>query len=160
MTTRRLAALAFLVVLAGTTLAACGGDDDSVTAPPRDTGATTTSGAGTTTADTTPSGTVAPTAPGVDLTVTFLRGDRVGVAHRRVARLTDLFIEGGARMMLVDTEADNARAIAFFEREGFGHPVEHLYLSRNLTGLPGYRRKRGLSSPGKSPDDVEDEQDE
>lgn len=65
-----------------------------------------------------------------------------GVARRLVATLTELFIDAGVRMMVVDTDPDNARAVAFFERLGFGRPVQHVYLTRNLTDLPEYRRRR------------------
>lgn len=65
-----------------------------------------------------------------------------GVARRLLQRLTDLFIDAGARMMLVDTEADNERAIEFFRRAGFGNPVDHVYLSKNLTSSAAYRERR------------------
>lgn len=65
-----------------------------------------------------------------------------GVARRLVGRLTDLFIEEGARIMMVDTEAENDRAVDFFERLGFGNAAEHLYMSKNLTGLPAYKEHR------------------
>ncbi|MFW6050161.1 MAG: GNAT family N-acetyltransferase [Myxococcota bacterium] len=68
---------------------------------------------------------------------------RAGIGGRLIDRLTDLFIEHGARMMLVDTEVENEDAIAFFERKGFGNVVEHLYMSRNLTTHPQYIRRRG-----------------
>ncbi len=73
-----------------------------------------------------------------------------------MARLTDLFIEAGARMMLVDTDAENERAVHFFERSGFGHPVEHVFMSKNLTTLPKYQKHRekeeneGRSRPARS----------
>ncbi|MEC8436429.1 MAG: GNAT family N-acetyltransferase, partial [SAR324 cluster bacterium] len=56
-----------------------------------------------------------------------------GVGKRLLEKLTDLFIEQGARMILIDTEADNQQALRFFQKEGFGNPNEHVYLSRNLT---------------------------
>lgn len=65
-----------------------------------------------------------------------------GIARRLVSRLTELFIEAGVRMMVVDTDPDNERAVEFFTRLGFGRPVEHVYLTRNLTDLPEYRRRR------------------
>jgi ribosomal protein S18 acetylase RimI-like enzyme len=65
-----------------------------------------------------------------------------GIARRLVARLTELFIEAGVRMMVVDTDPENERAVEFFRRLGFGRPVEHVYMTRNLTDLPGYRRHR------------------
>ncbi len=65
-----------------------------------------------------------------------------GVARRLLTRLTELFIEAGVRIMMVDTEAENGRALEFFERQGFGQPVEHIYLAKNLTGMKQYRRHR------------------
>jgi len=74
-----------------------------------------------------------------------------GVGKRLLDKLTDLFIEEGARMILIDTEADNEKALRFFKKEGFGNPNEHVYLSRNLTRDPEYlKRKRRTSAPSKS----------
>ncbi len=67
---------------------------------------------------------------------------RSGVGTRLLNRLTDLFIEDGARMMLVDTAMETLGAIEFFRRQGFGHELEHLYLTRNLSTHPEYLRKR------------------
>ena len=38
----------------------------------------------------------------------------------------------GIRMLLVDTQADNERAINFFRRKGFENPTDHIYMSLNL----------------------------
>ena len=74
-----------------------------------------------------------------------------GVGKRLLDKLTDLFIEQGARMILIDTEADNEKALRFFQKEGFGNPNEHVYLSRNLTRDPEYlKRKRGHKSSSKT----------
>jgi len=70
---------------------------------------------------------------GVDASV-----GRCGVGSKLVHRLQDIFIEMGARMILVDTDADNTPAIAFFESQGFEEDSEHVYLSKNLTYDPGY----------------------
>ncbi len=67
---------------------------------------------------------------------------RLGVAKRLVDRFTEQCIDEGARMMLVDTAADNRGAIRFFEKEGYGKAEQHLYMSKNLTNLPSYRRRR------------------
>lgn len=67
---------------------------------------------------------------------------RLGVARALVEQVTDVFIDQGARMMIVDTEADNDEALAFFRREGFEKPVEHVYLTKNLTWTEAYRRSR------------------
>lgn len=65
-----------------------------------------------------------------------------GVARKLVAKLTETFIEEGARIMMVDTNADNDKALAFFKRAGFGQPEEHVYLTKNLTNLPEYKLHR------------------
>lgn len=83
-----------------------------------------------------------------------------GVGKKLVAELTDLFIGLGARMMLADTDWDNKDAIRFFERQGFGNPQRHVYLSRNLTHHPTYlaqRRARERSTaPRSSPQPAPD----
>jgi ribosomal protein S18 acetylase RimI-like enzyme len=65
-----------------------------------------------------------------------------GIGKRLVDKLTHLFIGFGARMMLVDTDGDNKKAISFFEHQGFGNPQHHVYLSRNLTSHPAYLEHR------------------
>ncbi len=67
---------------------------------------------------------------------------RAGLGTRLVNRMTELFIEAGARMLLVDTEVENQGAIRFFKKQGFGHEIAHLYLSRNLSTHPEYIKKR------------------
>lgn len=67
---------------------------------------------------------------------------RRGIAQRLVDRLTELFIEEGARILLVDTAADNQAALGFFGKLGFGDPEEHVYLSKNLTDDPEYKAHR------------------
>jgi ribosomal protein S18 acetylase RimI-like enzyme len=66
---------------------------------------------------------------------------RRGVGSRMLDRLTDLFIEHGARMLLVDTEVENEEALEFFRRKGFGNQVEHVFMSRNLSAHPDYLRR-------------------
>lgn len=75
-----------------------------------------------------------------------------GIGRRLLAHLTDLFVEDGARMMLVDTAADNANALRFFRGQGFGHELEHVYLSRNLDKHPKAvkRRREEAERPRKS----------
>ena len=67
---------------------------------------------------------------------------RQGLGSRLIEALAVRFIEAGARMMLVDTEADNHAAVGLFRRTGFGHERPHVYLSRNLTAHPEYLRRR------------------
>ncbi len=69
-----------------------------------------------------------------------------GIGTRLLNRLTDLFIEKGVRMMMVDTEVNNQAAIKFFRREGFGQEVQHIYLTRNLSSHPDYVRKKASES--------------
>lgn len=61
---------------------------------------------------------------------------RTGIAGRLLSQLTTLFIEREARIMLVDTDEDNADALAFFRRKGFGQEIRHVYLSQNLDDHP------------------------
>lgn len=68
---------------------------------------------------------------------------RRGLGRRLIEGLMERFIAAGARMMLVDTEADNEAAVALFHRVGFDHERPHVYLRLNLTNHPTYRRLRG-----------------
>ena len=70
-----------------------------------------------------------------------------GIGKRLLNRLTELFIEHGARIMLVDTEMENVEAIKFFKSQGFGHEVRHVYMSHNLTTHPSYVKRRSQSAP-------------
>lgn len=73
---------------------------------------------------------------------------RRGVASRLVTRLRDLFIEAGARMILVDTDAENHGALDFFRDQGFGNETAHVYLEQNLTQHPAYQRRRAKRHMG------------
>ena len=59
------------------------------------------------------------------------------VATRLFRHFQSLMKEEGARILLMDTEADNEPAIQFFEKFGFGNVEEHIYMSKNLS-----KRKR------------------
>lgn len=72
------------------------------------------------------------------------RWKRRGIGTRLVRRLTEIFIDKNARMILVDTDAENRDALAFFRGEGFGNEIDHVYLSLNLDTHPKYIRKREL----------------
>lgn len=61
-----------------------------------------------------------------------------GVGRKLVDKLTDIFIEDGVRILLVDTDAKNTNAIQFFERLGFGSKNHHVYMTQNLTRDPRY----------------------
>ncbi len=57
-----------------------------------------------------------------------------GVGARMVAMLRERMTRLGARIMMVDTEADNEEAVRFFRKLGFAKPQKHIYLSLNLSG--------------------------
>lgn len=67
---------------------------------------------------------------------------RSGVATRLIDTLTEAFLRAGARMMIVDTDAENDSAISFFRNHGFGNEDRHVYMSKNLTNHPDYQRLR------------------
>jgi ribosomal protein S18 acetylase RimI-like enzyme len=67
---------------------------------------------------------------------------RSGIASRLIIAITDAFIRAGARMMIVDTDARNRPAIKLFRKHNFLHEDLHVYLSKNLTSHPDYRRLR------------------
>ena len=72
--------------------------------------------------------------------------ERSGIASQLLEAITATYLRAGARMMIVDTDAENTGAIHFFHRHGFGSEERHVYLSKNLTGHPDYwrlRRRKG-----------------
>ncbi|BCS54810.1 GNAT family N-acetyltransferase [Geobacter sp. SVR] len=50
--------------------------------------------------------------------------------------------EQGVRMIIIDTSADNRPAINFFEKQGFGHIQEHVYMTLNLSLKPKKRSEK------------------
>jgi ribosomal protein S18 acetylase RimI-like enzyme len=70
------------------------------------------------------------------------RFKRRGIAARLLNQLTQRFIEREARIMLVDTDEDNADALSFFRKTGFGQELKHVYLSRNLDDHPKVTPRR------------------
>jgi len=68
---------------------------------------------------------------------------RYGIAKKLYRQLRNLMREDGARILLVDTEADNEAAIGFFRRMGFGNVEEHVYMSTNLGVKSRKARKTG-----------------
>lgn len=67
---------------------------------------------------------------------------QLGVGRKLLNRMTRLFIKHGARMLIVDTEIDNNPAINFFEKNGFKKESEQIYLSKNLTEHPLYKKQK------------------
>ncbi|MCO5068444.1 MAG: GNAT family N-acetyltransferase [Verrucomicrobia bacterium] len=66
------------------------------------------------------------------------RFKRRGLGGRLINKLTDTFIDDGARMMLVDTDAQNKTALGLFRKMGFADEMNHVYLSKNLHAHPRY----------------------
>ena len=68
-----------------------------------------------------------------------------GIGKNLINRMTRKFISEGARMMMLDTAADNTSAIRFFKRKGFHNVEQHIYLSKPLVDEPYYKtlKKRG-----------------
>lgn len=57
---------------------------------------------------------------------------RGGVGKALVYRFLESMKEAGVRRMIVDTDADNTAAIAFFKTLGFANPKKHIYLGMTL----------------------------
>lgn len=91
-----------------------------------------------------------------------------GAGGRLFTRMQEIFIESGARMMLVDTAAENAQAIAFFRKQGFDQEQGHIFLNKNLDeekeemGRRRARRKHKLAllAPVSRKAAVDDESDD
>ncbi|MFH1152792.1 MAG: GNAT family N-acetyltransferase [Pseudomonadota bacterium] len=57
---------------------------------------------------------------------------RKRVAEKLFNRFKEIMLKMGVRMLMVDTPAENKRAIRFFNKMGFGVPMPHVYLTMNL----------------------------
>lgn len=55
-----------------------------------------------------------------------------GLARRLFRQFKQRMAEDGARILMVDTQADNETAIRFFQRQGFENAEEHIYMSLNI----------------------------
>jgi len=58
---------------------------------------------------------------------------RRGIGGRLIRELTRRFRARGAKMVLVDTEAENKAAISLFRRVGFGEERPHVYFALRLS---------------------------
>jgi ribosomal protein S18 acetylase RimI-like enzyme len=82
---------------------------------------------------------------------------RRGVADLLVDKLVERMIDDGARFMMVDTDPENAPAVRFFTRKGFGNMRKHVFLSLNLSKhdyygrLISYEREKAERSVWKRP---------
>jgi len=75
---------------------------------------------------------------------------RSGIATLLIAAITNAFIRAGARMMIVDTDADNKAAIKLFRKHKFLHEDRHVYLSKNLASHPKYKHLRVKTKPARA----------
>jgi ribosomal protein S18 acetylase RimI-like enzyme len=64
-----------------------------------------------------------------------------GLGKRLFRSLKETMLQSGVRIILVDTEADNVPALAFFRDLGFGHPEEHIYMTLNLDNHKQSRKR-------------------
>jgi ribosomal protein S18 acetylase RimI-like enzyme len=67
---------------------------------------------------------------------------RRGLATRLFSHWRGLMLASGVNMLLLDTEADNQAAIAFFRKMGFGNPEAHVYMTLNLAAEQRARRNQ------------------
>ena len=68
---------------------------------------------------------------------------RTGVAEKLFNKFRQMMMEDGVRMLIVDSQAGNTQGLKFFEKMGFSHPIEHIYLSMNLSEAPRQKRPTG-----------------
>ena len=78
---------------------------------------------------------------------------RLGIASRLFNRFADKMIEEGVRIFIVDTEADNLPALAFFRAKGFGSPQPHIYMTYNPAATEQQRDKKRISRGKKNGND-------
>ncbi len=76
---------------------------------------------------------------------------REGIGSRLFDKLAEEMSKDGARIFLVDTEANNLPALQFFRKKGFGNPEERIFLTLNLKTHRQLQRK--TRSPGRKAQD-------
>lgn len=74
----------------------------------------------------------------------------LGVGQMLLQYMTGLFIDSGARMIMVDTEEANTGALNFFRGNGFDQENKHIYLTRNLSQDPQYLKLRKAKTKRKN----------
>lgn len=57
---------------------------------------------------------------------------RGGIGRKLYEYFKDIMTDEGIRILIVDTQADNEKALAFFRRQGFAQETEHVYLALNI----------------------------
>ena len=65
---------------------------------------------------------------------------RMGVASELFHSFRKIITHAGARMLMIDTQADNTKAISFFEKKGFENPIDHVYMTLYLEGKNGTKK--------------------
>ncbi len=67
---------------------------------------------------------------------------RQGVASELFDAFSKTMDNAGARMLMIDTQADNDRAISFFKNKGFINPIDHVYMTLNLETRNGAKNDK------------------
>lgn len=55
-----------------------------------------------------------------------------GIAQRLFRQLKGAMIDAGARIIMVDTDAENTKSLRFFRKMGFNNSRQHVYLTMNV----------------------------
>ncbi|GAB6905279.1 GCN5-related N-acetyltransferase [Desulfosarcina cetonica] len=55
-----------------------------------------------------------------------------GIAQRLFRHFKNAMIDAGARIIMVDTDAENHASLRFFRKMGFDHSRQHVYLTLNV----------------------------
>ena len=65
-----------------------------------------------------------------------------GVGDGLFNEIKKRMMEQGVRMVIMDTDADNAAGIRFFKKHGFGNIQKHVYMTLNLAKKPRKKKLR------------------
>jgi ribosomal protein S18 acetylase RimI-like enzyme len=57
---------------------------------------------------------------------------KAGIAQRLFRQLKSAMMDAGARIIMVDTDAENAASLRFFNKMGFNNVRQHVYLTMNV----------------------------
>ena len=57
---------------------------------------------------------------------------KTGTAQRLFRQLKSAMIDAGARIIMVDTDAENTKSLRFFRKMGFNNSRQHVYLTMNV----------------------------
>jgi len=73
-----------------------------------------------------------------------------GLAYRMFRQFHSLVSDAGARIIMVDTEADNYPALRFFTKCGFETFGEHVFLAMNIDGKRPVQKGNGKARNGRN----------